>query len=81
MKTDPYYEGFRGFRYDLESVLHYGPLSMAKNPSSPVFDVLTCANSRRPGQLDTEAADVGQRVGMSAQDVAEINELYGCQSE
>jgi len=55
----------QGFGYDYGSVMHYGRTAFTKNG--------------RPTILVKKAgARIGQRSGVSGQDVAEVRKLYGC---
>jgi ssRNA-specific RNase YbeY (16S rRNA maturation enzyme) len=58
----------KGFPYDSDSVLHYGPISffLAKDEDKPVL---------RPKKHDP---NMGQRVGMTALDATKVNLLYNC---
>lgn len=51
--------------YDYSSVMHYGPKDFSKNEG----DTITAFGS---------SAKIGQRMGMSENDILKINKLYGC---
>ncbi|GLD67223.1 uncharacterized protein AKAME5_001858100 [Lates japonicus] len=51
--------------YDYTSVMHYGPRAFSKNGRDTITPL-------RP------SAVIGQRIGMSENDILKINKLYGC---
>ena len=55
--------------YDYNSVMHYGPYSFSANGKKTIVPI------------SNPNANIGQRDGMSPQDIIEINALYDCQSK
>ncbi|XP_034436944.1 uncharacterized protein LOC117759067 [Hippoglossus hippoglossus] len=51
--------------YDYSSVMHYGPTDFSKNGLNTISALLSTAN-------------MGQRIGMSENDILKINKLYSC---
>ena len=55
--------------YDYNSVMHYGPYSFSVNGKKTIVPI------------SNPNTKIGQRDGMSPQDIIEINALYDCQSK
>ncbi|XP_040014828.1 uncharacterized protein LOC120807159 [Xiphias gladius] len=51
--------------YDYTSVMHYGPKDFSKNGGDTISSL-------------TPTEKIGQRIGMSENDILKINKLYGC---
>ncbi|XP_077137710.1 astacin-like metalloendopeptidase [Ranitomeya variabilis] len=56
-----------GLEYDYTSVMHYGKFAFAINYFRPTIQ-----------PIPTTQINIGQRIGLSNQDVAKINRLYNC---
>lgn len=55
----------RGVKYDYSSVMHYGAFFFTSSAGSKTLET-------------KEAADIGQRIGLSALDIDQANLLYSC---
>lgn len=56
----------QGIEYDYNSVMHYGATAFSKNGLKTIIPI-----------KDPEAP-IGQRIGMSAKDIARLNIMYNC---
>ena len=55
--------------YDYNSIMHYGAYAFSSNGKKTIVPI------------SNPSAAIGQREGLSANDIIEINALYDCQSE
>ncbi|XP_042370891.1 high choriolytic enzyme 1-like, partial [Plectropomus leopardus] len=51
--------------YDYSSVMHYGPKTFSKNSEDTITPLMS-------------SVEIGQRIGMSENDILKINKLYDC---
>lgn len=66
--------------YEYDSIMHYGPKAFGKTVFEPrnAPDIFRKLVTLRPKKTDKpEAANMGQRVGLSDGDIAAINAMYG----
>lgn len=61
-----------GSPYDISSIMHYPANAMSINPYDSAFDTLVPKNPLLPGEV------MGQRVGLSEQDIEQLRLLYQC---
>lgn len=55
-----------GYRYDYDSIMHYGPFDFSKNGYHTI------------SSKTSEGQGMGQRVGLSPTDIGKINKMYNC---